>query len=387
MPSIKSITAIALAFSLLASLSAFAGDKPPASKEDLRRIQEQLRAVKKKSREAVRQERSVLSELERMDKSLAAKRGEVKRLENRLKEVSGEVATTESAMEDKKRKAGEREKDLAVRLRAMYMTDRAGGPWVLLASGDYGLMLKRYKYLAVMSERDRRLMDGYKGDIEELSQYKDKLKVQRAKYDALKGRRDSEYRKVQDEEGDKKDLLASIRKQKSSYESMARELEESSRRMRELLRRLEQEARERPGMVQPPAGPAITGRLDWPVNGKVISFFGRQKHPEYDTYIYKNGIEIQAPMGTEVRAVESAVVAFANWFKGLGLVAILRHGGDYYSVYAHLAELKVKAGDKVQKGEAIATLGDTGAPSGPSLYFEVRKGSEAQDPLSLLKKR
>ena len=119
----------------------------------------------------------------------------------------------------------------------------------------------------------------------------------------------------------------------------------------------------------------------------MISFFGRQKHPEYDTYIFKNGIEIQAPMGTEVKAVETAVVAFANWFKGLGLVAILRHGGDFYSVYAHLSELKVKAGDKVQKGQAIATLGDTGAPAGPALYFEVRKGSEAQDPLKLLKKR
>jgi len=66
-------------------------------------------------------------------------------------------------------------------------------------------------------------------------------------------------------------------------------------------------------------------------------------------------------------------------------VAILKHGGDYYSVYAHLADIRVKLGDKVVRGQVIATLGDTGTSTGPSLYFEIRKGAEALDPLKLLR--
>ena len=92
-------------------------------------------------------------------------------------------------------------------------------------------------------------------------------------------------------------------------------------------------------------------------------------------------------MQSDVRAVEAAEVAYAGWFKGLGLVTILRHGGNFYTVYAHLAELNVKAGDRVARGQAIATLGDTGPGGGPSLYFEVRKGAEAVDPMGWLKKR
>ena len=175
MSSTKLIAALVLAFSLLASLSAFAAEKPAASKEELRRIQEQLRDVKKKAKVAKKQERSVLAEIERMDKSLAAKRSEVRRYEDRLKQVSSEIASTESEMEAKRQKARERQTDLSGRLRAMYKMDRAGGPWVLLASGDYGEVMRRYKYLAVMSEHDKRLMEGYQGDLEDLSQYKDLL--------------------------------------------------------------------------------------------------------------------------------------------------------------------------------------------------------------------
>ena len=383
----KACAAIAIfAVLVLNAVPIHAEEKPEKARRELERIQEQLKGAKKKAAAAGKKERSVLSDIENIDQSLSRKRAEVRRLEAQLGEVSREIGSTGSQMEDKRSMAAEREGDLAGRLRAMYKTDRAGGTWALLVSGEYGSMLKRYKYLSVVSMRDKAMVDRYEGDLEELSRYRDKLKGQRQSYDRLKGARDSEARQVQGQEEEKKKLLASVRKQKDTYEAMARELEESSRRMQELIGRLETEKRAKPGPALP-SSPAFRGTLDWPVFGRVTSLFGRQKHPDYDMYIFKKGIEIQAPMGTEVRAVAAGEVAFANWFKGLGLVVILRHGGDYYTVYAHLSELMVKQGNKVGRGQVIATLGDSGAPAGPSLYFEVRKGPEAQDPLRWLKKR
>lgn len=381
---------------LVTALPSFAEDKPSKNKaqSELQRIQAQLQGVKKKEKAAAKKERSVLDDLQAINQSLTRKRTEVKKLETRLSGVSSEIDRTNSQMQEYQAKLKRKEGDLAARLRSMYKTQRAGGPWVLLVSGDYGSILKRYKYLAILSERDRKMMDNYQGDLQDLSRYTKKLKGQREDYDQIKDARDTEAARVAAQEEEKKKLLARVRQQKTSYRAMAKNLEEQSRRMKSLIRRLEiaEKAQEkkiyaRPSLPRPPRLPVPSGRLDWPVYGKIASYFGRQLLPQYNTYIYKNGIEIQAPIGAEVRAVEGAEVAFANWFKGLGLVAILRHGGDLYSVYAHLAKLKVKVGDRVSRGQVIATVGDTGAPSGPTLYFELRKGSEAQDPLKWLKRR
>ncbi len=387
------IISATLLFMLTVTIPAYAEEKPSKAKtqNELQKIQEQLKGVKKKEKEAAKQERSVLTDLENMDQNLEQKRAEVRKLEGKLNGVSREIEGSSSEMEKYGSKVKTKEADLANRIRAMYKTERAGGAWVLLVSGDYGSLLRRYKYLSIMSRRDKAMMEAYKGDLEKVADYNDKLKDQRKEYDKIKTARDAEAAKVQAQEAEKKKLLASIREKKGLYEAMAHDLEESGRRMRDLLNRLEVEKKAKPSPGKPAAPavvvPALTAGLDWPVSGKIISFFGKQKHPEYDTYIFKNGVEIQAPAGSDVRAIDGAVVAFASFFKGLGQVAILRHGGDMYTVYAHLADVRVKAGDKVGKGQVIASLADTGSSTGPTLYFEVRKGAEPQDPVKWLKRK
>ncbi|HLB25780.1 MAG TPA: peptidoglycan DD-metalloendopeptidase family protein [Nitrospirota bacterium] len=372
---------------LVIGTPAFPAEKSAPSQAELKRIQAELRGVKKKAKEAGRKEKSVQAELARIDRNLGKKRAEVKRLELRMNEVGREMDATRVEMDGYRVKFRVKEADLARRLREMYKANRAGGQWVVLASGNYDSILKRYKYLSVISHRDKRLMEGYEGDIHELASYTDRLRGQHESFNRIKEARDAEAGRVLADEEEKKKLLASIRQKKKGYEAMARDLEEQGRRMQQLIRRLDEESKARGRPELPKNIPPLGAGLDWPVGGKVVSHFGKQKHPVYDTYVFKKGIEIQAALGSEVRAVEAAEVVFANFFKGLGLVAILRHGGDLYSVYAHLSGLKVKTGEKVARGQVIATLGSSGPSEGPALYFEVRKGAEAQDPMRWLKKR
>ncbi len=376
------ITALlALAVALLAP-PVCADQDPVKAKKELERIERELKGVKKKARETAKKERSILDELEEMDRSLTAKRKELRKAQGELDRISRQVSATEADLEAARNRLLSKRSDLSERLRAMYVTGRTGGNWAVLMSGGSGSLLKRYKYLSVMSERDKRLIDGYSETLSELKVKKDALERQMSSYKRLKNSRDDEARRVLSDEKNKKRLLASIRSRKKSYIEMQKELEESGARMKALINRLEEAARSRPvaGNI-----PALRPGLEWPVRGRVVSSFGKQKHPEYDTYIYKKGIEVQAELGAGVRAVEAAEVVFADWFKGLGLVTILKHGGDYYSVYAHLADISVKPGDTVARGQVIATLGDTGTSAGPTLYFEIRKGSEALDPVKLLK--
>jgi murein DD-endopeptidase MepM/ murein hydrolase activator NlpD len=68
-------------------------------------------------------------------------------------------------------------------------------------------------------------------------------------------------------------------------------------------------------------------------------------------------------------------------------LVILDHDNDYYTLYAHLAEIQVKEGDDVRQGHRIGTVGDTGSIEGPRLYFEVRHQGKPQDPESWLRQR
>lgn len=382
------IPAVLAVLLLISASPARAQEDSAKARKELERIQKELKGVKKKTTETEKKERSVLDEIDRMDRSLAQKRRELAAAQKDLDGVTGNISVTEADILATKMKLGVKKSDLSSRLTAMYKTSKAGGSWALLLSGGSDTMMKRYKYLSVMSDRDKRKVDEYSDTIDTLHQQHDHLATQKVSYEKLKVKRDSEARAVQSEEANKKKLLASIKKQKASYLAMQKELEDSGSRMMELIKRLEHASKSKPqtpGHV--PSGGKMKAGLEWPVNGKVISRFGKQKHPDYDTYIYKKGIELQAELGEGVKAVDGAEVVFADWFKGLGLVAILRHPGEYYTVYAHLADVKVRTGDKVSRGQVIASVGDTGAPSGPSLYFEIRKGSDAVDPLKWLRPR
>jgi septal ring factor EnvC (AmiA/AmiB activator) len=123
------------------------------------------------------------------------------------------------------------------------------------------------------------------------------------------------------------------------------------------------------------------------VEGKVVSYFGRQKHPTFDTFVTKKGIEISAQEGSPIRAVSSGNVVYADWLKGYGLVVIVDHTNGFYSLYAHASKLLVAEGHSVKNGQVIGETGETGVTQEDTLYFELRKGTTPIDPLKWLVKQ
>jgi murein DD-endopeptidase MepM/ murein hydrolase activator NlpD len=119
-----------------------------------------------------------------------------------------------------------------------------------------------------------------------------------------------------------------------------------------------------------------TDNFIWPIKGKIISTFGHKSGG-----LYNDGINIQAQNNDPVKVVKDGVVAYVgNELRGYGNLIIVKHSGNWISAYAHLNKLKVKQGDKVTKGNIIATIGSTGNVDHPQLYFGIRKGREAVNP-------
>ncbi|MDA0704909.1 MAG: peptidoglycan DD-metalloendopeptidase family protein, partial [Proteobacteria bacterium] len=129
------------------------------------------------------------------------------------------------------------------------------------------------------------------------------------------------------------------------------------------------------------APPVATGRgFLWPVKGRVISDFGPKKGGEHN-----DGVNIEAPRGSPVMAAENGVVAYAgNELRGFGNLLLIRHDDGWVSAYAHNDNLLVARGEKVQRGQRIATVGSTGSVASPQLHFELRNKSRAVDPRTKL---
>lgn len=128
------------------------------------------------------------------------------------------------------------------------------------------------------------------------------------------------------------------------------------------------------------------GGLAWPVDGPLLSRFGRSTTGRFGTAIVRNGIEVAAPEGASARAVHEGRVAYAAAFTGFGMLVIVDHGGSAYTLYGHLAEANVAEGARVRAGEVVGSVGL--APAGEAaLYFEVRIDGRPVDPLQWLTRR
>lgn len=123
-----------------------------------------------------------------------------------------------------------------------------------------------------------------------------------------------------------------------------------------------------------------SSKFSWPVRGTIVSKFGTIGKGRAN-----DGINIKAARGTAVKAADAGTVAYAgNELKGFGNLILVRHNDGWITAYAHNDRLLVKKGQKVRRGEKIATVGATGGVNSPQLHFEIRAGKKAVNPVAYL---
>jgi septal ring factor EnvC (AmiA/AmiB activator) len=259
------------------------------------------------------------------------------------------------------------------------------GEWgLLLGAGDYRELATQVDALQRVAARDASLLTGYQ---EQRAELEAALRAQRELTEKMlqnRGELAKSLDAIDEGRANKRALLAKVRTEQSVSKKAVAELEEAAKELQALLKQLEQQKKRRKGEGQLAQA---KGRLPWPQDGKVVGVFGRQRHSQYNTDIFRRGIEIQAEEGASVKAVHQAVVAYADWFKGYGLVVVLDHGDHYYTLYAHLGKVTVKVGQAVEQGQVIGEVGGTGLEQDYTLYFELRHHGTPMDPLGWLKRR
>lgn len=123
-----------------------------------------------------------------------------------------------------------------------------------------------------------------------------------------------------------------------------------------------------------------------PVSMDVSSPFGYRRVINGTPRAPHTGVDLRAPMATEVAAANNGRVALIGDFFFSGKSIVLDHGSGLYTVYFHLSEFKVKEGDDVRKGEVIGLSGMTGRVTGPHLHWGARLNGARIDPFELVQK-
>ena len=359
-------------------------------RQALEKIQKEIEEKKKSSEQAEKKMESVLESIQELDARLMQSRLERQEIGRKLKQKDHELEEINANLASLRTRMGERRRSILARLRVQYMEGRMGALKVLLASDSYADLHRRFQYLSAVSRREYELLRDYQNDAQRMEQVEQQRAAARDAMLSLKEDTEHKLSEIQEGKRRKNLFLAKITDEKESYDRMVAELERSAGRVDALLKELlEQRTKMATAQLKQRGGKSHTllGQFLWPADGDIVAHFGRQKHPQFNTYVHRKGIDIRTPEGSGIRAVMAGTVAFADWLKGYGLVAILDHANGFFSLYAHASALVVKSGDHVQAGQTIGTTGDTGMTNDNTLYFELREGAEPVDPLIWLAKR
>ncbi|MEK6645702.1 MAG: peptidoglycan DD-metalloendopeptidase family protein [Candidatus Firestonebacteria bacterium] len=359
------------------------------TKENFNKLEKKIEAEETKKQQAEIKEKGILGELEKVEKQIDFLEKQIATYNLELTVTEEKIKITENELQEANDKLSKIRKKLHQRLRVLYKHGKLYWWEILLTSQTISQFLNRYKFMQDVLKNTAELKKEVEDQKIKIENKKRELEYKKARYKILKELTLKKQSEATVEKKRKEVLLVKIRKEKQAYQQAIAELEEASKELLTLVKKLETQvgSYEEQKTLAKLGFEKSKGKLMWPVKGKVVSNFGSQKHKKFNISVFNKGIEISSSIGQSVDTVSTGVVIYADWFKGYGKMIILDHGANYYTIYGHLSEITVSLGERVEIGKSIGLVGDTSSLYGAALYFEIRKQGTPLDPLKWLKNK
>jgi len=372
----RAAVALALSLAMLGAARARAQER-----DQLEQLRERIEESRAKVEQREAEERALFDRLEGLDEKLAD-------LAFAVRTARGDAARARAARDELAAEAERLAQSLArtraamrARAIALYKNGEVGPLRVLFSSDSPRELMQRMAVLERLLEHDGALVERYERDASAYEAARVDAERAAARLEAAAAKLAGEERALAGERSAKRELLASVRSDRRRERELLVSLEKAARALEAKLAELGESRRTGAEWVDGQGFGAARGALPLPVDARVTAHFGRVVDSEYHTQTVRNGVEFAAEEGELVSATARGVVRFAGWFRGYGRIVILDHGDSYFTVSGHLSEVDVAVGDKIERGAAIGRAGETGSLSGPKLYFELRHGKDAIDPL------
>lgn len=351
--------------------------------EEYKKIQKEIKEHKGKLEKAKRRESSILVDLEKTNRQLNIVDSELRKYRKTLLNTESDIYRVEYEITLNRGDIEKRKEWIKRKLKAMqkygHMIDTV---MLFLTTDDISQLMRRGKSLQYITVYEHGVLNTYKENLENLQKKERQLFALKTELIKNREKVKAEEASLAEKKKEKEILLASVKKEEYSYRKMLKELEDASKRIREVIRETEKaETYDVKGFS------TLKGKLPWPVEGKVTIPYGSQKDPQFNTPIFRSGAYIQSDSDSFAKAVYNGKVVFAEWFKGYGQLVIVNHGEGYHTLYGSLSEIFTKVGDIIKEKQTIGRVGNSGIMNLTGLYFELRYKGKPLDPIQWLKKR
>ena len=357
-------------------------------KKELEATQQRIRAEIQKEESAVKRVSSLEQEISLQDRLIS----EIKKEETKIGREISRVEELIGANQEKMKLLQQR---YATRVVNIYKKGTLSSLERILSSNSWRQAIYRAKYLKIISDHDRTLVNDLVAVIAEIERQKVILRMSLRKSHQLKSDRETHIADLRDVRRKKERELVKIRDSRGELEKQFQEQEEGIKQLEAIQRQLRdavesiqraERIKRQQQELQLANFESLKGKLPWPAEGRVVTKFGNQWNAKLKTRTENPGIDIKGQPGSPIKSVKDGEVTTITYIRGFGTTIIVDHGGGFYTVYSHVSNIKVNVDDKVSAGDVIAYMGDSGSVSGAKLHFEIWGQGSKLDPEKWLAK-
>jgi murein hydrolase activator len=366
------------------------GSSLSASKLNLEKIKINIKEKESKIKE-------VKEEEEKIKKNLESIKNDIELTENTIKDIKNNISKTKQDYNKNQNKLDEQQKKLDA------LKDRLANELIILFKkqlenrDSQDSFLYDLVFAQTLSDKDREYynfkiifnnqnvkhsqivskQEDIKFVLDRINKNKKQLEVKHSNYTAKK-------KTLAKSEEKNTAKLSDAESKRQKYEKELEQLKQSAKDLQSLINKILSKSTAVKTRGETDEYLKIIrerGFISKPVNGKILTKFGKNKHPDLDTFVISNGVEISATRGEDVKAVYKGKVVFSGDFKSYGNMLILDNGGNVYTVYAYLSNINFVKGQDVVKGSILGKAGYSSMNKQYAVYFEVRLQGVPMDPV------
>lgn len=393
---------------------------------ELNALKERLQTLQKEFRKSQANREEAADELRESERAISDGMRQLRQLDGERQRTEGDLQSLSQQTEATQARIREQQAHLAQALNAAYQRGQGDALKLILNGADPNQSARDLRYLAHLSRAQNAMIETLRADLAQLDALQAAASQKTNELARLRAAREAEHKKMLADKSERAQMLQKLSSQIQQQRREISNLQRDERSLTKLVERLNRlmaqqaareaarakaraaqaakqarEAKRVENKADEPSRKAIAvntetpeafrsdrpfsalkGSLRLPVAGELMNRFGA---PRENGGLNWKGLFIRASQGAAVKAIAAGQVVFSEWLRGFGNLIIVDHGSGYMSLYSNNESLYKQVGARVQPGDVIATVGNSGGQPDMGLYFEMRHQSRPVNPLLWVK--
>lgn len=379
-----------LAILLLASIVANPVSAQTAQKNELDELRNQIEALQKGLEKSEENKTEAADALRASERAISKANRTLFELANDRKKINDEVRRLQKKSAELESRIDAEREALARLIYRQYLAGQPESIRLMLNRQDPNETARQLHYLGYVSRARAKMISRLRTSLDELSNLTEQVRRQSARLRDLEKEESKQKQALEKQKQLRKKVLANAADDIKRQRNQISKLKRDEQRLTALIKRLADEAEQRRKQARlknqalpdksldNSAFKKLKGRLRLPVIGELTNRYGR---PRDDGGLSWKGLFIAANEGDMVRSIAPGQVIYADWLRGFGNLLIIDHGSGYMSLYGNNEALLKQIGDRLNAGDTIASVGNSGGNPESGLYFELRHNGRPFDPL------